>query len=248
LKVDAALTNRFDQKDLDVEVRGSIAAVIDVIRATSSIAALFAGGAGSVTIAATLEEAYRLKKKEPGKLLCGEVSGLPPEGFDYGNSPLEFSRLKLGGRKAILKTTNGTASFLRARESQAVYSLSALNFSAVLKKILEEAEKTGKDILFICSGELGRLAYDDAYIAGLAVKYIMENSPEPPGLSDSARLILSAVKGDRDIERALEASTSARSLKAVGLGDDIPFCARLDEYDVAPEAFVRDNMTRILSG
>jgi 2-phosphosulfolactate phosphatase len=248
LKVDAALTNRFDQKDLDVEVRGSVAAVIDVIRATSSIAALFARGAGSVTIASTLEEAYRLKEKEPEKLLCGEVNGLAPEGFDQGNSPLEFSRLELDGREIILKTTNGTASFLRAAGSPAVYSLSALNFTAAMEKILQEAEKLRKDILFICSGELGRLAYDDAYIAGLAVKYIMENSPGPPALSDSARLVMSAVRGERDIESALEASTSARSLKAVGLGDDIPFCARLDEFDVAVRAVTLKDETRLLSG
>ncbi len=247
MKVDAVLTNRFDQKDLDVEVRGSVAAVIDVIRATSSIAALFARGAGSVTIAATLKEAYRLKEKEPGKLLCGEINGLPPEGFDHGNSPLEFSRLELDGRKAILKTTNGTASFLRAAGSPAVYSLSALNFTAAMEKMMQEAQKLEKDILFICSGEMGRLAYDDAYIAGLAVKHIMENSPEPPGLSDSARLLMSAVRGDRDIERALEASTSARSLRAVGLGEDIPFCARLDEFDVAVRAVTLQDETRLMT-
>jgi 2-phosphosulfolactate phosphatase len=248
LKVDAALTNRFDQDDLDVEVKGSVAAVIDVIRATSSIAALFARGAAGVTVASTLEKAYELKEEDPEKLLCGEVNGLAPEGFDRGNSPLEFSRLDLEGREAILKTTNGTASFLRAAGSPAVYSLSALNFTAALEKILQEAENLEKDILFICSGELGRLAYDDAYIAGMAVKYIMENSPGPLGLSDSARLLLSAVKGDRDIESALESSTSARSLKAAGLGDDIPFCARLDEFKVVVRAVTRDNTTRLLPG
>ncbi len=247
MKVDAALTNRFDQKDLDVEVKGSVAAVIDVIRATSSIAALFARGAGSVTIAASLEEAYSLKEKNPGKLLCGEVKGLAPDGFDHGNSPLEFSRLELDGREAILKTTNGTASFLRAAGSPAVYSLSALNFTAAMEKILQEAEKLEKDILIICSGEMGRLAYDDVYIAGLAVRHIMD-SPGSFQYSDSARLVMSAVRGERDIESALEASTSARSLKAVGLGDDIPFCARLDEYEVAVRAVTIKDETRLLPG
>jgi len=244
LKVDVALTNSFDDKDLKVEVKGSVIAVIDVIRATSSIAALFGSGVSEVTIASTLEKAYKLKKNNPEKILCGEVGGHPPEGFDHGNSPLDFSRLDLSGRKAILKTTNGTASFLRAKGSPAVYSLAALNFRITLEKVLQEAKKLKKDILFICSGELEKIAYDDAYIAGLAVRDIMKTSGNFE-YSDSAKLVLSAVLGDTDMEKALEKSISAISLRGVGLGDDISFCAMLNEYNLVIKAIIKDDIPQL---
>ena len=245
MKVDVALTNRFEERDLKVTVKGSVAVVIDVIRATSSIATLFGSGVKKVTIAATLEEAYRYKRMDPGKILCGEVNGRPPGDFDYGNSPLEFSRLDLSGREAILKTTNGTASFLRAKESPAVFSMSALNFRVSLEKVLENAMENKRDILFICSGELGRIAYDDAYIAGMAIRDIMK-SPGGFEFSDSAKLVLSSVLGDRNIEEALAKSTSAASLKGVGLGEDIPFCARLNGYNIAIKSVIRGKIPELV--
>jgi 2-phosphosulfolactate phosphatase len=244
LKVDVALTNSFDNNDLKVEVKGSVVAVIDVIRATSSIAALFGSGVNKVTVASTLEKAFEFKKEDPEKLLCGEAGGHPPEGFDHGNSPLDFSRLDLYGKQAILKTTNGTASFLRARESPAVYSLAALNFRVTLEKVLEEAKKLNKDILFICSGELEKIAYDDAYIAGLAIRDIMKTSGNFE-FSDSAKLVLSAVLGDTDLKSALEKSTSAISLRGVGLGDDISFCARLNEYNLVIKAIIEGDIPQL---
>ena len=69
------------KEDLKVTVKGSVAAVIDVIRATSSVAALFGSGVKKVTIAATLEEAYRYKRKDPGKTTLRRGERPPPGGF-----------------------------------------------------------------------------------------------------------------------------------------------------------------------
>ena len=87
----------------------------------------------------------------------------------------------------------------------------------------------------MCSGEMGRTAYDDAYIAGLAVKHLL-SKPHDIIYSDSAKLVLSAVIGDRLLAGALLKSTSAQSLKAVGLGDDIEFCSRLNGYNLTIRA------------
>ncbi len=151
--VDVALTNRFDNRDLKVEINGSVTAIIDVVRATSTIATLFGGGVRSIVIAETLEEAFGYKKKYPEKLLCGEVKGHPHSGFDYGNSPLEFSKLDLSGKDVILKTTNGTSSFLKAAGASAIYSLALLNFKVTLEKIMEKASNLKK---ISCLYVLGR--------------------------------------------------------------------------------------------
>ncbi|MCJ7666426.1 MAG: 2-phosphosulfolactate phosphatase, partial [Actinobacteria bacterium] len=199
------------------------------------IATLFGSGVNSIIIAGTLGEAYSLKKAFPEKLLCGEKGGLRPDGFDYGNSPLEFSTIDLSGRQAILKTTNGTISFLKAAESPAVFSLAALNFRHTMDDILDYALENAKDILLLCSGEMGKIAYDDAYIAGLAVKYLL-SKPRDFIYSDSSKLVLSAVLADRVLSNALSKSISALSLKKVGTGEDIGFCSKLNNYNLTIKA------------
>ena len=233
--IDVAFSNNFDTENLIVDMENSVCVVIDVIRATSTIATLFGSGVKSIIVAGTLDEAYSLKKAFPDRLLCGEKGGLKPDGFDHGNSPLEFSTMDLSGRKAILKTTNGTVAFLKAAEAPAVFSLAALNFRHTMNDILDHALKNKMDILFMCSGEMGRTAYDDAYIAGLAVKYLL-SKPHDFIYSDSAKLVLSAVIGDRTLPDALSKSTSAQSLRGVGLGDDIEFCSRLNGYNLTISA------------
>ena len=233
--IDVALSNNFNTENLIVDMENSVCAVIDVIRATSTIATLFGSGVKSIIVAGTLDEAYSLKKAFPERLLCGEKGGLKPDGFDHGNSPLEFSTLDLSGRQAILKTTNGTVAFLKAAGSPAVFSLAALNFRHTMEDVLDNALKNKRDILFLCSGEMGKIAYDDAYIAGLAVRYLL-SKPHDLIYSDSAKLVISAVLGDRSLPDALSKSTSAQSLKAVGLGDDIEFCSRLNGYNLTIRA------------
>lgn len=243
--VDVALTNRFDPGDMMVDIEGSVCVIIDVIRATSTVATLFGNGAKSILIASTLKEAYKYKEEFPERILCGEKNGVAPRGFDYGNSPVEFSRIDFSGKKAILKTTNGTASFLRTEGSPAVFSLAALNFKTTMDTVLASASKLDRDIFIICSGEAGRVAYDDSYIAGMAVKYLMKK----PGnfiFSDSSKLVLSASLGDKGIEDALKKSSSAILCYKNGLGEDIPFCARLDEYNIAVRADIRGKIPELV--
>src|SRR6266542_482613 len=86
----------------------SVCVVVDVLRASSSIVTLLEGGARPVIAAGSIDDARTLRERLPAYLLCGEAGGLPPEGFDYGNSPAEFSRLRVQRKGAILATSNGT--------------------------------------------------------------------------------------------------------------------------------------------
>ncbi len=233
--VDAVFSNNFSPDSLKADINSSVCAVIDVIRATSTIAALFGSGVQNIIIAPTIELAHSLKDIFPERLLCGEQEGLPPRGFDYGNSPLEFSGMELPGREVILKTTNGTETFLKAGFSPAIFSLSALNFRYTMDKILGYTMGKERDILLLCSGEMGRIAYDDVYIAGMAVKYILSKSAKFD-YSDSAMAALSVVLGEKSMKNALEKSASACALRKIGLQEDIQFCARLNNYNIAVRA------------
>src|SRR6266545_7320288 len=88
--------------------------VIDVIRAFTNAAFAFSRGARHIYPVSEVEEALELKKQNPGSLTCGEVHGLPPEGFDFGNSPTHTDTLDLSGKLIIQRTGAGTQGAVRS--------------------------------------------------------------------------------------------------------------------------------------
>ena len=97
MKVHVVLTNQFEQAEITgINLKKSVCAVIDTIRASSTIATMLACGGKSIFIASGKNAAFRLKKIFPDFILCGEINGLPPDGFDWGNSPLDISKLESG--------------------------------------------------------------------------------------------------------------------------------------------------------
>src|SRR5688572_14582039 len=81
--------------------------VVDLLRATTTIAALFDARLRDLVVTGDIETAREVARRD-GRLLFGEVGGLPPEGFDFGNSPLEVMAADLAGKDGVLFTTNGT--------------------------------------------------------------------------------------------------------------------------------------------
>jgi len=237
LKVHVLLTNRFGPDDLgEVKLRNCICAVIDTIRATSTIAAMLGCGGESVVVAADKKQAFELKVIFKDYILCGEVGGLAPKGFDCGNSPVEISNLDLKGKNFILMTTNGTRSIFKVSECAEVFTLSIINLNHVLDCMIESALEKNCDILLLCSGEKGKIAYDDAYTAGLAVKYLLTR-PFAFEFTDSAKIVLAASLSENNISDALEKSTSARSLRAVSpvsSVEDIAYVGCPNRFKVAP--------------
>jgi len=90
-------------------VEQKVAIVVDALRASATIIAMFDAGASAVVVAADPEDAFATVAGERERyLICGESGGLPPAGFDYGNSPLQIAPLDLAGRRIVLSTSNGT--------------------------------------------------------------------------------------------------------------------------------------------
>src|SRR3970282_1620222 len=78
--------------------RPQVCVVIDVLRASTSLVTLVERGAGSIYIAPSVERARAAARGLPGAVTAGEAGGLAPEGFDFGNSPVEFSTADVRGR------------------------------------------------------------------------------------------------------------------------------------------------------
>jgi 2-phosphosulfolactate phosphatase len=95
------------------EARG-LAVIIDVFRAFTTAAHVFANGAERITPVLTVEESFRLKELNPDWLQIGEECGLMVEGFDYGNSPYDASLADFSGRTVIQRTGAGTNGVVNA--------------------------------------------------------------------------------------------------------------------------------------
>jgi 2-phosphosulfolactate phosphatase len=229
--IDVELINNFSIKPGHIDISRYVCGVIDVIRATTTISVMLARGASEVVIANNKTQAFLLKKIFKNYLLCGEEGGIPPKGFDFGNSPLEYSSMDLEGKGIILKTTNGTKSFFKTINSKSSFALSLVNVSYTCDALIYEAERTGSDILLICSGEKGKIAFDDAYAAGIAVKILKEKRNNII-LSDSALIVLGNSKVEIDVSEALKKSTSYRSMIKAGLGEDLKICCIPDLYKI----------------
>jgi len=233
-------------------VRSSVCIVIDALRATSTLATLFGHGVSEVVVAGTIDEARRIHADLPDALLCGESGGLPPEGFDYGNSPVEFETLDLAGRRVILATSNGTRALAILAGARAVFTGSLLNLTACVGTARALA---GTDrVTVVCSGiDLGtRFSLEDAVVAGAFIEQLVAltreaSSENEPDLSDTAitalRLWRSYPAGAR---RAFEEASHGRILIGLGMSDDLDRCAELNRYHVAPRLTVTDTGLLVL--
>lgn len=197
------------------------AVVIDVLRATSTIALALASGYERVLVAGSLEQAQA--QRGPGRVLAGERNCEKPEGFDLGNSPEET--LSPRGTELVLATTNGAPAILAAAEAAThVYAASLLNFDAMVATLTS----LDGDVLLICAGTDGSATIEDTYLAGR-----LSAALEGPR-SDAAQIAEAVAAAYPRPLDALDASIGGYNLRAVGLDADITFCAQESIIAVVP--------------
>ena len=213
-------------------VVGATAVVIDVIRATSAILEALAAGASGVYPAASSEEAVRLSKSlgREDSLLCGERHGLKIEGFDLGNSPLEFTPERVGGRRLVMTTTNGTRATMAAEKADRVLIAALTNLSAVSRAVAD-ADR----VVFICAGKEGRFSIDDTLCAGMIVAKLTEIRGEKPALDDASRAALTLAGCETVTPALLRETAAGAALVKIGLGADLELCGKIDRHALAPE-------------
>jgi len=101
-----------------------VVVVIDVLRAFSTAAYAFGAGAKSITLVSEVEEALELKAQMQNALVMGEVHGVKPGRFDYGNSPTEIIRQNLAGQHLVQRTSAGTQGVVRSLNAERLFTAS----------------------------------------------------------------------------------------------------------------------------
>jgi 2-phosphosulfolactate phosphatase len=203
----------------DEAASAEVGIVVDVLRATSTIAQALAAGYERVLCAGEIEEAEALRAEFDDSVVGGERNAVRIEGFDVGASPREY--LEARASTLILSTTNGTRVILEAAaRCERVLLGSLLNLDAVAAAAAER----GGDVAVLCAGFKGAFALDDAYCAGRIVQ-LLEGARTDAAIA--AELVAQA------FPTALDA-LNARTYGPPGLEEDIAFCARENVLDAVP--------------
>jgi 2-phosphosulfolactate phosphatase len=210
-------------------LEGRVAVVLDVLRASSTIVTLFDRGAVSIGLAESVEAARSEARQVLGpRVLCGEVGGLPPYGFDYGNSPTEFAGLDFGGKHVVMATTNGTAAVRACVSASAVLVGCLLNANALIREALDLLREL-QGLVLVCAGRQGQFVLDDAIAAGYLCHIFLNETKIrdlPVSQSNSAIAAYRLFHSYSNLTSAVNESASAQALYPLRLEADVGYCAQ----------------------
>ena len=217
------------------DVSGRVVVVIDVLRASTTIAVALANGARAVIPLASAEEVVlRSKSFERSEVrLAAERKMRMVPGMDLGNSPSECTREAVDGKTVLLATTNGTPALVAMQGAREVVVGAFVNFSAI-SVLLRAALRGGTDIAIVCAGRDRQYSLEDAACAGRYVRFMAKHYPAL-GYNDAARTaaVLERRYAD-DLTRLFIDAEHGQALREAGFTADLDLCAALDAYPVVP--------------
>ena len=214
---------------------GRVVAVIDVLRASTTVAIALANGARTVVPVEAVDEAIIRSKQFERSLvrLAGERKMLPIPGFDMGNSPLAFTKTAVQGKTVILTTTNGTRALLAIQGARDVVVASYVNHAAV-SAMLRAAARSNTDISIVCAGTEGHFSLEDAACAGRYVGSVRKASRSIEANDAACACELIDRKYGDNIAKIFKDSSHGQALLEAGFGDDLVACAAVDSHSVVP--------------
>ncbi|MBE9178061.1 2-phosphosulfolactate phosphatase family protein [Oculatella sp. LEGE 06141] len=217
------------------------AIAIDVLRATTTIAAALDAGAEAVQVFSSIDELMQVSDRwEPAKRLrAGERGGAKVDGCDLGNSPLDCTPDRVGGRRLFISTTNGTRCLERVRSASAVITAALVNRAAVVDYLLNQRPET---VWLVGSGWEGSFSLEDTVCAGaiahsLSEQFTRESGQHPDDLIGNDEVVSAIALYTQWRDRLLglmhQASHGKRLLRLEGQ-DDLKYCAQIDSLNVLP--------------
>ena len=212
------------------DLNNAVVVIIDVFRATSTIAAALHNGAKCVIPVDEVAKAIEISKQIDG-IAAGERDGKLAEGLQHGNSPLEYSKDFIKDKTLVLTTTNGTKLLQMALDNKAstIITGSFPNLSAVCTFLINE----NKNVVLGCAGWKDRFNLEDTLFAGAVIAKIKESFTIHCDSSLTAELLYNQHK-DNLIDFASTLTHYHRLVERFGLIEDIKFCLTPDGANVLP--------------
>ncbi len=211
------------------DVSDAVVVVIDVFRATSTIATALFNGAARVIPVDSVDQCIQIGK-DTGGITAGERDGKVIEGLAYGNSPAEYPRSFIAGKTLVLTTTNGTRLLHKALQSGAaeVITGSFPNLSAVCNYLVSQ----NKPVLLGCSAWKDRFNIEDALFAGAVIRKVKEHFTIH---CDSSLMAEEMYRlHQHDMQQFIRQTTHWHRLASYGLEKDLEYCVTEDIANVLP--------------
>ena len=209
---------KFHYTDLeDCHTAKGVVILIDVLRAFSTAAYAFSHGAKEILLVSTVEEALTLKTSMPNSKAMGEVGGLPPAGFDFGNSPTHIDKEDLSGITLIQRTGAGTQGAVRSQNAEVMLASSFVVADATVRTI----SKLGIDeVTFVITGRFDNRGDEDLACAEY-LEALLRGNP-----SDTVPLVRRVFES-RDALQHLDPAETGFPLS------DLEYCTQIDKFDFA---------------
>ena len=213
------------------DVSSSIVVIIDVLRATSTIATALYNGARSVIPVDSISRCMEIGRQIEG-ITAGERDGQIAEGLEYGNSPFEYPREFIEGKTLVLTTTNGTRLLHMSLEKGAkeIITGSFPNLSAVCAHLIEMK----KNVILACAAWKDRVNMEDSLFAGAVISQIRDHFTINCDSSHIAEKMYE--KGKKDVFEFMKKNEASHYHRLMGFGleKDIRYCLTADGANVLP--------------
>jgi 2-phosphosulfolactate phosphatase len=213
-------------------VKGKLIAVIDVLRVSTTIAYAHSNGCERIVPVESVEAASKLAGSldKAVTLLGGEKEGKRIDGFDLGNSPLEYTRDVVEGKNIILSTTNGTKAITKTRQADEVVVACFANMGPVLDHMAKVPDRPAG---ILCAGKQGRFALEDAVCAGMMIdRLAARGQVDLDDAGVAARLLYLEHKDD--IAGLVKNCEHGKYLAEIGFARDLEVCAAVDSLKSLP--------------
>lgn len=213
------------------ELNKSIVVIIDVLRATSTIATALYNGAREIIPVDSVAECIRLSKQMDA-ISAGERDGHIAEGLQYGNTPLQYSPDFIKGKILVLTTTNGTRLLHQALAANALEIITGSFCN--LSKLCDYISGQNKGVVLCCAAWRNKINLEDTLFTGAVVNRVRDKFTITCDATSIAQSIYTDAENDLfEYMKAKEASHYHR-LMGFGLEQDIRYCLSEDNAPVLP--------------
>jgi len=202
-----------------------VVVIIDIFRATSTIAAALGNGADKIIPVDNVDECIEIGSKIQNSITAGERNGQIVEGLQMGNSPSAFPSELIEGKTLVLTTTNGTRLLHKVKEAPEVLSGAFLNLTATANYIKAQQ----KDVLLACASWKDRFNLEDTLFAGALFQALGDEVFTNCDSTIAASALYNTAKSD--LFGFLQKGSHFHRLEKFGLENDLRYCCQIDQHN-----------------
>jgi len=218
----------------DEKLKNRLVVIIDVLRTSTTICVALRNGAKEVIPVANVADAMTLagNLSRDNLILCGEREGKLIEGFNLGNSSLEYTSDIVAGKSLIFTSTNGSVALVKSSNAKTAIIAGFINMSACVDFIMN----AGEDVLVVCAGNNQQFTMEDTVCGGMLIHLLMQENETDLEMNDGAEAAHILFEHHRNnYLEMLHNSTHGKYLQTLDYERDLEVCAEVDSMNIIPK-------------